>query len=418
MDYIDMKYKPTHDDLVCRFYVEPNRISIEKAAEAIASESSIGTWTDLATMNKKIAEKLRPRVYQIDGKTVYIAYPQELFEKTNISQILASVAGNIFGMKVVNNLRLEDIHFPKSVVKSFKGPRFGIEGVRRVMNVKKRPLLGTIIKPKVGLDPLNHAKVAYQAWVGGCDLVKDDENLTSMVFNNFEDRIRYTLDARDKAESQTGERKEYMPNISSETVEMTRRAEIVKAYGGKYVMIDIVTVGWSALDSLRRMDPDMIIHAHRAGHAAFTRNPKHGISMLVFAKAARLIGVDQLHIGTIVGKMEGRAEEVEAIESEMEHSFIRKDKSGHVLEQSWYDLKPIFPVCSGGLHPGLIPELIKLMGTNIIIQVGGGIHGHPDGTVAGAVAARQSITAAIGGIPLKRYAASHTELNKAWERWG
>ena len=416
MDYIDKKYKPK-EDLVCEFRVEPNKVSIEKAANEIAAESSIGTWTDLSTMNRRIANKLKPHVFEIKGNRVYIAYPVELFEKNNMSQILSAVAGNIFGMKMLRSLRLQDIHFPKSIVKSFKGPRFGIKGIRKILNVKTRPLVGTIIKPKVGLDPKNHAKVAYQAWVGGCDVVKDDENLSNMVYNKFEDRIRYTLEARDKAEQETGEVKVYMPNISAETVEMTRRAEIVKAYGGRYMMVDILTVGWSALQTIRQMDPDLVLHAHRAGHAAFTRDKKHGISMLTIAKIARLIGVDQLHIGTAVGKMEGGPSEVEVIEAEIEDELIHPNKSMHVLEQRWHGLKPVFAVTSGGLHPGLVPQLIKLLGKNIIIQMGGGIHGHPDGTVAGAIAARQSVSAALSKVSLHEYAKNHAELKKALEKW-
>jgi ribulose-bisphosphate carboxylase large chain len=418
LNYVDLKYKPNSDDVVAEYYVEPNNVTLHEAAEQIAAESSIGTWTDIWTMKPEIAKKLKPKVFSITGNFIKIAYPSALFEENSIPQILSSIGGNIFGMKILENLRLEDIGLPKKMVQSFRGPAFGIDGIRKILKVKERPLVGTIIKPKVGLGPEEHASVAKQAWVGGCDIVKDDENLTNQKFNSFKDRLVHTLDALDKAEKATGEKKVYMPNITAETDEMIKRAEFVKAHGGNYIMVDILTVGWSALQTIREQNFGMVIHAHRAMHAALTRNPKHGISMLTISKLARLAGCDQLHIGTIVGKMEGSADEVMGCETEIEERVAMPNEKIHSLEQKWYDIKPTFAVCSGGLHPGHVPELIKLMGKNIIIQMGGGIHGHPQGTIKGANAARQAVDATLKNIPLNQYAVSHLELKKALEKWG
>lgn len=423
LKYINLKYKPTPKELIAEYYVEPNSeagITIEQAAEQIAAESSIGTWTDIITMDEAIAKLLKPNVFSIEklsnnSAKIKIAYSQELFEPGNMPQIFSSIAGNIFGMKLINNLRLEDISFPKKLVQSFEGPAHGIEGIRKYIAVKKRPLIGTIIKPKVGLNPDAHARVAYEAWTGGIDIVKDDENLTSMSFNEFKERIRKTLLLKDRAELETGEKKIYMPNITAETLEMIRRADYVKKCNGKYMMIDILTAGLSGLQTLRQINTGLIIHAHRAGHAAITRNPKHGISMLVIAKTARLIGVDQLHIGTAIGKMEGTASEL----IEMEHEITKQVVDGkNILKQDWHGIKPVLPVCSGGLHPGHVPELIKIMGKDIVIQLGGGIHGHPDGTFAGAKAARQAIDAVMQNKSLKEYSKTHAELAKALEKFG
>ncbi len=186
--------------------------------------------------------------------------------------ILSSVAGNVFGLKALKNLRLLDIQMPKTLISSFKGPAFGIAGVRKLLKVPERPLVGTIIKPKLGLNTKDHAKVAYDAWSGGCDIVKDDENLSSQKFNPFEERLAQTLESRDKAQEETGERKVYMINITAETNLMIKRAESVLAQGGEYVMVDILTCGWSALQTLREQNFKLVIHAHRAGHAAFTKN--------------------------------------------------------------------------------------------------------------------------------------------------
>jgi ribulose-bisphosphate carboxylase large chain len=405
MGYVQLSYKPTERDVICDFYVEPGEgLTVEKAAEHVAAESSVGTWTEVAAMNPRIM-KMAAKVFSIKGNSVRIAYPEELFERGNMPQIMSSVAGNIFGMKQVKNLRLNDIRFTEGLVKSFPGPVHGIDGVRKLLKVPKRPLTGTIVKPKLGLDEKGHAKVAYEAWTGGLDIVKDDENLSSMKFNSFEKRITETLKLRDKAEKETGERKIYMPNITAETGEMTRRAQFVKECGGEYLMVDIVTLGWSALQTIREKNDDlgMVLHAHRAGHAAFDRNPKHGISMLVVSRASRLLGMDQLHVGTAsVGKM-------------VQEDDVLKIEDALMCE--WHGKKDVFPVASGGLHPGMIPELVKRMGKDIIVQFGGGCHGHPGGTIAGAKAIRQAVDAVMAGADLKDYAKNNNELSQALVKW-
>jgi len=412
-EFINLKYKPTSKDLVCLFRIEPNKISMKEAAATVALESSIGTWTDI--YEKKYVCKLAAKVCSIKGKYVKIAYPCELFEKGNAPNILSSIAGNIFGMKAVNNLRLEDVKFPREILKSFLGPKYGINGIRKIMKIKNRPLIGTIVKPKLGLKTKDHTDLAYQAWAGGCDLVKDDENLASQKFNEFEKRLSKCLEAADKAKSQTGEEKAYLINVTDETKEMIKRAQLAENQGSKYVMIDIVTSGFSALQTLREANFKLAIHAHRAMHAAFTRNPKHGISMLVLADIARLIGVDQLHIGTVIGKLEGILEDIQEINYEMESKIVKSAKQK--LAQNWGKIKPVLPVSSGGLHPGHVPFLIKHLGKDIIIQMGGGINGHPKGTLRGAVAARQAVEATLQKIPLKKYSKDHIELKEALEYW-
>ncbi len=402
IDFVDLKYKPAETELICTFYLEPEGISLEEAAGGVAAESSIGTWTELTTTEPYMA-KLAARVFCIKGNLVKIAYPKELFELGNMPNILSSIAGNVFGLKALKKLRLNDVNLPFVLGKSFKGPMFGIEGVRKLLKVSQRPFVGTIIKPKLGLRTIDHARVAYKAWAGGCDIVKDDENLSSQRFNPFEERIIKTLESRDKAEEETGERKVYMANITAETKTMLKRAEYVLNHGGKYVMVDILTCGWSALQTLRDQGYKLVIHAHRAGHAAFTKNQKHGIAMRAIAKVARIIGVDQLHVGTIVGKMSETKEEVleniEALKSEMN------------------GLKPVLPVASGGLHPKLVPALIENFGKDFVIQAGGGIHGHTDGTFAGARAMRQAVDATMQEKTLDAYAKTHMELKVALELW-
>jgi len=399
---VDLSYTPKESDLVCVFYVEPEGISLREAAGGVAAESSVGTWTDLTT-EKPYVKRLAAYVFSLEGNVVKIAYPIELFESSNMPNILSSVAGNVFGLKALKNLRLLDIQMPKLLLDSFKGPAFGIAGIRKLLKVPKRPLVGTIIKPKLGLNTKDHAKVAYDAWLGGCDVVKDDENLSSQGFNPFEERLATTLERRDRAQAETGERKVYMVNITAETEVMVKRAEAVVAQGGEYVMVDILTCGWSTLQTIREQNFKLVIHAHRAGHAAFTKNPLHGIAMKPIATVARIIGVDQLHVGTVVGKMsETKAEVLENIEA----CKVRIE-----------GLKPVLPVASGGLYPGVVPDLLETFGCDVVIQAGGGIHGHPQGTICGARAMRQAVDATLDGVLLDEYAKTHVELASALKKW-
>ncbi len=424
LEFINLKYKPKSTDVVVEYRAEPQKgTTLKRLCEYLAGESSIGTWTKIQTMNPKIAKTLKPKVFYVSEKTkqVKIAYPEKLFEFGNMPGILSSIAGNIFGMKEVKGLRFEDFSLTKKHVRAFRGPQFGIKGIRKMTGVKKRPFVGTIVKPKVGLTSAQHAKVAYNSWAGGLDLVKDDENLTSMTFNKFDKRVQLTLKARKKAEKETGEKKLYLPNITAPYNEMIRRAKLVKKLGGEYIMYDVLTGGWSALQGLREFcqDHKLAIHAHRAMHGALTRSPMMGISMLTLAKTYRLIGVDTLHIGTAgIGKMHGNREEEINIEQEIEWPYIKGNIHEHLLTQNWHGLKPVLAVASGGLSPLHLPKVMKVMGNDIVMQGGGGVHGHPAGTRVGATAFRQAVEAAMDGISLREYAKTHSELAGAIEKWG
>ena len=401
-DFVDLSYRPSEGEVICDFFLEPSDMDMEEAAGAVAAESSIGTWTELTTLQRYM-EMLGALVFHIEGNNIRVAYPFELFELGNMANILSSVAGNIFGLGALKNLRLQDIYLPEALIRGFKGPKYGIKGIRDLLKVPERPLVGTIIKPKLGLKTRDHAKVAYDAWSGGCDLVKDDENLSNQRFNPFEDRVVETLEMRDRAGEETGERKAYLANVTAETEEMIKRAQFVEEKGGEYIMVDILTCGFSALQTLRERGFDLVIHAHRAGHAAFTKNPKHGISMNVIAKLTRIVGVDQLHIGSAIGKMsETRGDVVENSEA---------------LRGEMYGIRPVLPVASGGLHPRLVPTLMGIFGYDLVIQAGGGIHGHPGGTATGAMAIRQAVDAVLRSLPLDEYAETHQELRRALDHW-
>ena len=418
-EFIDLNYRP-RDDLICLFRVEPAKgLSMKDAANQVALESSVGTWDKVEGMSKEIMNRYGGKVFSIKGNYIKIAYPTELFELGNMPSILSGIAGNIFGMKSIGALRLEDIDFSNRVRDSFKGPKYGIEGVRNLLKIKNRPLIGTIVKPKVGLSSSGHAEYAYKAWKGGLDLVKSDENLTNQKFNRFEERCRKTIKMMEKIERETGERKLYVENVTAETREMIRRAKFIQDNGGNCAMIDIIVSGWSAFQSLRNEDLDLVIHCHRAGHGMFTENPTHGMSMLAVAKIARLIGGDNLHIGAIFGKMKGGKNEVKIIEEEIQKQIVKiHDVHKGLLKEEWGRMRPIFPVCSGGVHPGTLPRLIKTMGKDIICQAGGGVSAHPLGVEAGARAMKQALDASLEGTDLKEYSKTHEELRIAIDRWG
>jgi ribulose-bisphosphate carboxylase large chain len=401
--YVDLSYKP-RDDLICEFYVEPSHgVTLRKAAEAIAEESSTGTWTAVST-KKPLVERIHARVFRIGHNRIKIAYPRDLFEAGNIPQLMSSVAGNIFGMKHIHRLRLEDMTFPDKITRAYKGPEIGLKEIRKLTRIRDRPIVGTIYKPKLGLNPREQAEYGYKVYSAGIDYSKDDENLGSMVFNRFRNRVVRMLDVVDRINSEQGRRVIYAANITAPVDEMLARAQFVKDHGGKCIMIDILTAGWSALEYIAKQRLRMIIHGHRAMHAALTRNPKHGISMMVIAKLARLAGVSALHTGTVVGKMEGGADEVAAID--------------RFLRGKWHGIKPAMPIASGGLHPGLTPGVLEALGKDLIMTYGGGLWGHPGGPEAGARAIRQSVDAFMGGTPVREYAREHPELEQAIKEWG
>ena len=402
MEFINTRYKP-RNELIAEYYIEPNRVNFRKVCNAIAGESSIGTWTDIQTLTEDMKKRLKPTVFSIKGKVIKIAYPLDLFEAGNISQILSSIAGNIFGMKAVKHLRLLDIEFPKKLVRSFRGPGMGLDDIRRFTKIKKRPISGTIYKPKIGLSDKEQAQLAYRIYKAGIDFSKDDENLSNMRFNKFRNRVVRILDVIDRIKKEDGKRVLYVSNVTAPYEEMVRRVEFVKKQGGRAIMMDVLTTGFAAHEALSKHFRKLIIHGHRALHAALTREKDEGISMLVIAKISRLLGISSLHTGTVVGKMEGERKEIREI--------------NNALTCRWYGLKRVMPTASGGLHPGLIPDVMKYLGHDLIINCGGGLWGHPDGPEAGVKAIRQAIDLGMRKESLKKRILPF-ELKRAVDKWG
>jgi ribulose-bisphosphate carboxylase large chain len=351
-----------------------------------------------------VERKYAAKVLTVDKKKkiVEIGIPEDDFEPGNIPQFLSVVAGNVFGLKQIDALKLLDIELTKEFVASYEGPRFGIEGMRALTAVYDRPLIGTIVKPKVGLPPDEYSKVVYEAAMGGVDLVKMDETLTDQNFCRLEELVSWVMELLDQFEQSMKKKVLFAVNITDRPDKLLERADKVINLGANCLMIDVICSGLTAVQTLRE-DPSIRvpIYCHRAGHAAFTRSKDHGISWTVYCKLVRMLGGDVLHAGTIVGKMAGNDEL-------LNYKALRDD---------WFGFKPTMPAASGGLHPRLVPELVRYFGGDFMMNFGGGLHGHPSGTRAGAIAARQAVEAAMRTVGVDEYAKEHAELRTALKKW-
>jgi ribulose-bisphosphate carboxylase large chain len=418
---LELGYKPEESELLIAFRVTPRQgTSMEEAASAVAAESSVGTWTEVELGNEEKYNKFKARVYRIEGDIAYIAYPLILFEENSIPNILSSVVGNVFGFKAVSALRIEDMRIPLPLVNSFPGPSFGIDGVRKILGVKDRPMTGSTVKPKLGNSPKEHALIAYNTLRGGIDTVKDDENLNSQSWSNFYARANETLKAVERAENETGESKGWWANVTAgDTEEMLKRCDYIAKKGGKFVMVDYLTVGFAATASLRKCTGELglALHCHRAMHAVIDRQSNHGVEFKVLAKWARLVGVDHIHTGTGVGKLEGGFQDIKDRCNLLRKSYTPKE-GGLYFDQPWGNLKTVVPVASGGLHPGHVWKVYETYGNDAFYLFGGGCHGHPGGSYAGAKAVRAAVEATAAGISAQEAAKGSKELQQALELWG
>jgi ribulose-bisphosphate carboxylase large chain len=290
------------------------------------------------------------------------------------------------------------MRLPLAYVKTFRGPPTGIVVERERLDKFGRPLLGATTKPKLGLSGKNYGRVVYEALKGGLDFVKDDENINSQPFMHWRDRFLYCMEAVNRASAASGEVKGHYLNVTAGTMEeMYKRAEFAKELGSVIVMVDLI-VGWTAIQSLSNWcrDNDMILHMHRAGHGTYTRQKSHGVSFRVIAKWLRLAGVDHLHAGTAVGKLEGDPPTVQGYYNVCRETVNEVDlQRGLFYRQDWGGLRKVMPVASGGIHAGQMHQLIDLFGDEVVLQFGGGTIGHPMGIQAGATANRVALEAIV-----------------------
>lgn len=429
MGYWDGDYVPKETDILALFRVTPQEgVDAIEAAAAIAGESSTATWTVVWTDRLTACEVYRAKAYRVDPVPgapgqffAYIAYDLDLFEDGSIPNLTASIIGNVFGFKAVKALRLEDMRIPVAYVKTFQGPPTGIVVERERLDKFGRPLIGATIKPKLGLSGKNYGRVVYEALKGGLDFTKDDENINSQPFMHWRDRFLYCMEGVNRASASTGEVKGHYLNVTAGTMEdMYERAEFAKDLGSVIVMIDLV-IGYTAIQSMAKWARrnDMILHLHRAGNSAYARQKNHGINFRVICKWMRLAGVDHLHAGTVVGKLEGDPAMIKGFYDTLRGAQTPIQlENGLFFEQDWASLRPVMPVASGGIHAGQMHQLLHYLGEDVVMQFGGGTIGHPQGIQAGAIANRVAAEAMIQARNEGRdYLAEGPEILEKAARW-
>ncbi|MCU1664042.1 MAG: ribulose-1,5-bisphosphate carboxylase/oxygenase large subunit [Pseudonocardia sp.] len=441
MGYWQPDYVPKDTDILCAFRITPqDGVPPEEAGAAVAGESSTATWTVVWTDRLTAHEHYQAKCYKVEavpgapGQYIaWIAYDLDLFEEGSIANLTSSIIGNVFGFKALKALRLEDMRIPTHYVKTFAGPPHGIVMEREYLGKYGRPLLGATTKPKLGLSARNYGRVVYEALRGGLDFTKDDENINSQPFMRWRDRYLFCMEAVNRAQAATGEIKGHYLNVTAGTMEqMYERADFARELGSVIVMIDL-TVGYTAIQSMsawaRRHG--VLLHLHRAGHGTYTRQKTHGVSFRVIAKWMRLAGVDHIHAGTVVGKLEGDPTIVAGYYDTLRLDHVPADPvKGLDFDQDWASLPGVMPVASGGIHAGQMHQLLHHLGEDVVLQFGGGTIGHPMGIAAGATANRVAVEAMIkarnegrdvmieGAEVLKTAAGRCRELDVALATWG
>lgn len=406
MGYWEPDYTPKDTDVLTVFRVTPQEgVDPEEAAAAVAGESSTATWTVVWTDRLTACDLYRAKAYRVEQVPntenqyfAYIAYDLDLFEPGSIANLTASIIGNVFGFKALKALRLEDMRMPVAYLKTFSGPPTGIVVERERLDKFGRPLLGATTKPKLGLSGRNYGRVVYEALKGGLDFVKDDENINSQPFMHWRDRFLYCMEAVNRASAATGEVKGHYLNVTAATMdEMIKRAEFAKELGSVIIMIDLI-IGYTAIQTMANWarENNMILHLHRAGYATFARQKNHGVSFRVLAKWMRMAGVDHIHSGTVVGKLEGDPAMIKGYYDTLRerHTPMRLE-NGLFFDQDWASLNRVMPVASGGIHAGQMHQLLHYLGEDVVLQFGGGTIGHPHGIQAGATANRVALEAMV-----------------------
>jgi len=405
MGYFRPDYEPKDSDILCAFRLVPQEgVEADEASAAVAGESSTATWTVVWTDRLTAYENYQAKCYRVDPvpgtdqHIAYIAYNLDLFEEGSIANLTSSIIGNVFGFKALKSLRLEDMRIPPHYVKTFQGPPHGVVMEREYLNKYGRPLLGATVKPKLGLSPRNYGRVVYEALRGGLDFTKDDENINSQPFMRWRDRFLFSMEGVSRAVAESGEVKGHYMNVTAATMEeMYERAEFAKQIGSVICMIDL-TIGYTAIQSMSKWARrnGLILHLHRAGHGTYTRQKTHGVNFRVIAKWMRLAGVDHIHAGTVVGKLEGDPHAIRGYYQTLLADKLKPDPSlGLYFEQDWASMPGTMPVASGGIHAGQMHQLLHYLGEDVVLQFGGGTIGHPDGIAEGATANRVAVEAMI-----------------------
>lgn len=400
---------------------------IEEAARSMAEEQSSGTFVTVPDETEALRERHAARVEattmlgSVSAPTlpgseppeeapeggarrraeVKISYPIENVGHS-LPQLMTTVAGNLFELQPLSGVKLTELSMPETFAAEFPGPQFGIDGTREIVDVYERPIIGTIIKPSVGLRPEETASIAENVVNAGVDFIKDDELIADPPYSPVSKRVESVLEVIDRHEHETGESVMYACNITGTVDEMLERHDAVKDAGGNCIMVSLQSVGLSAVQKLRA-EADLPIHGHRNGWGALSRCRQLGFNYEVWQQFWRLAGVDHLHV------------------SGLQNKFTESDES--VISSARAVQRPIgttqdvaMPVFSSGQWAGQAPATYEAMGNcDLMYLAGGGILGHPDGPRAGVAHLKQGWEAAMSDTTLEAYAANHEELRTAME---
>ncbi|SEJ65486.1 ribulose-bisphosphate carboxylase large chain [Dyadobacter sp. SG02] len=410
--------------ITARYYIETPYV-VEKTAAVLAGEQSSGTFVAVPGETEELKNRFAARVELIEhlesvsesaipGATspdglyrrayVEVSWSIENFGH-NLPTLVSTLQGNLYEITQFTGLKLMDIRFPESYAKNYRGPQFGIEGCRSLTGVAPgKPLIGTIIKPSVGLTPAQTAKIVETLAHAGIDFIKDDELMASTANSRFEDRVSAVMRVINRHADRTGKKVMYAFNISDEMEPMLRKYEHIVKAGGTCAMISLNSVGLAGAKRICDLG-ELAIHGHRNGWGMLNRHPLLGIEFPAYQKLWRLAGVDQLHVNGIQNKF-----------WESDDSVVRSITS--CLDRTLMD-KPVLPVVSSGQWGGQAFETyLRTRTTDLLYMAGGGIMAHPGGPAAGVTALQQAWKGAVNGLTLEEAARQYPEFGQSVEKFG
>lgn len=393
-----------------------DKADFNKKAQGIAVGLTVGSWTDLpearkAEMEKHLGRVISVTVHEPDHTApgeryadLKIAYPD-----VNYSRDIPALLVTVFGkLSMDGKIKLLDLDFSSNFASAFPGPKFGIEGVRNLLGVEQRPLLMSIFKSVIGHDLPNLREQFYRQALGGVDLIKDDEILFENPLTPLEKRVEACMEAARLAQSETGQKLLYAVNLTGSTSKLAANAKRAIAAGANALLFNVLAYGYDALHELTS-DPEISVPvaAHPALAGALYPSPHYGIAApLLLGKLMRLAGADLVLFPSPYGSVVMPKEENLAVQA--------------ALIDPALPVKASFPVPSAGIHPGLVPLILRDFGQDVVVNAGGGIHGHPQGTAAGGQAFRQAINATLAGTSLPEAAGrpGNEALQAAINSWG
>ncbi len=401
---------------------------LEKAASAMAGEQSSGTFVTIPGESESLRERHAAKVERITEfepvgipslpgsrrieqtadpvkyrrAEVVLSFPLENIG-LSLPNLMTLVAGNLYELNQFSGLRLTDIQLPSAFANAYPGPQFGIEGTRKLAGVFNRPIIGTIIKPSVGLSPEETAALVKTLAEAGIDFIKDDELIANPPYSTLDQRVTAVMRVINDCADKTGKKVMYAFNITGDIDDMLRGHDVVLKAGGTCVMVSILSVGLAGFTYLRR-HCQLPIHAHRNGWGAFARSPWLGMSYIAYQKFWRLAGADQMHVNGLRNKF-----------CESDESVIASARECLTPMLGGYTAMPVF---SSGQWAGQAPDTFQALDSvDLMYVAGGGIMAHPGGPAAGVNSLKQAWEAATSGQTLENYAQNHLELQQAIERF-